>query len=106
MRKWYADKDAAKKAWEQMTPEQRKQAEISWSLAKQHEARSMSSAGRQEVPAVGASWPPVPLAGSPVRVAGPEGSLSTQVLVSQVAASVVSSDSLAAGPLPLAHPEA
>ncbi|KAL6189620.1 hypothetical protein ACLB2K_041006 [Fragaria x ananassa] len=38
MRKWYAEKNAAKVAWEQMTPEQRKQAEISRSLAKQHEA--------------------------------------------------------------------
>ena len=96
MRKWYADRDAAMKVWEQMTPEQMKQAEILRSLAKQHEAwRSTSSAGRPEVPAVDASRPPTPLAASPVRAAGPEGSLSTQVVVSQVASSVVvSSDSL------------
>ena len=38
MHKWYAERDSTKKAWEQLTPEQRKQAEISRSLAKQHEA--------------------------------------------------------------------
>ena len=55
MHKWYAERDAAKKAWEQMTPEQRKQAEILWSLAKQHEAWcATSSAGQKEVLAVGA----------------------------------------------------
>ena len=107
MCKWYAERDVVKKVWEQMTPKQRKQAEISRSLAKQHEAwRATSSAGQEEVPAVGASRPLPTLAASSLRAAGPKGSLSTQVVVSQAASSVVfPTDSLASGPLAPALPE-
>lgn len=37
MRKWFADHEAVKKAREQMTPEQRKFAEVEQSLVQQHD---------------------------------------------------------------------
>jgi len=89
MRKWYAEKNAAKVAWEQMTPEQKKQAEISQSLAKQHEAWRATSAGQIGISIAGDPRPPAMVAASPVRATGPEGSMSVQAVVSQVASSAV-----------------
>ena len=76
MRKWYAEKNAAKVAWEQMTPEQKKQAEISRSLAKQHEAWRATSAGQKGTSVAGDPRPPSIAAASSVRATGPEGSIS------------------------------
>ncbi|KAL6209997.1 hypothetical protein ACLB2K_020935 [Fragaria x ananassa] len=105
MRKWYAEKNAAKVAWEQMTPEQRKQAEISQSLAKQHEVwRVMSSAGQKGASAAGDPRPLATVAASSVKAASLEGSIPTQVVVSQVTSSVVPSrNPRAPGLLALAH---
>ena len=82
MRKWYAEKNAAKVAWEQMTPEQRKQAEISRSLAKQHEAWRATVVGQKGTSAVGDPRPLATAATSSMRATGPEGSIPTQVVVS------------------------
>ena len=66
-----------------MTPEQKKQAEISQSLAKQHEVwRAASPIVPKEVPVVGTPRPLATVAASPLMVSSPEGSPSTQVVVS------------------------
>ena len=89
MRKWYAEKNAAKVAWEQMTPEQKKQAEISRSLAKQHEAWHTTSAGQKGTSVAGEPRPPAIAAASSVMASGPEGSMPAQAGVSQVASSAI-----------------
>ena len=79
MRKWYAEINAATVAWEQMTPEQKKQ----------DEAWRATSAGQKGMSVAGGPRPPTMVAALSVRATGPEGSMSVQAVVSQVASSTV-----------------
>ena len=90
-----------------MTPEQRKQAEISRSLATQHEAWCVTSAGQKGMPATGDLRPLAIGVASSVRATGPKGSTPTQVVVSQAASSAfLSCDPRAPGLLARAGLEA